>query len=515
MKSSRTRRAILVLWIGVVTGLATYWGFRLVETSGPDVREAEVGAQATALEMKLSVGGFGDRFTPLPDPDVDMTFLPGLEEVPTWKTGVPLTTNAAGFRYPEEFGRKRPDTFRVVILGDSFVASAAARYEDGIAPQLQGMLTRALPENGAGPHRVEVYPIGISGWNVISEVDFLTHNLHRLAPDVVLHVVNGNDLDSGYGFILGNHRSASYDGQGVFGTTYSSIASPNRSQRRTGFKGLIGSHLIPESRRRYGLAAERIGRLQRLLRSEFDAPYLLYVLSPPMYYGVGESLRGVVPHERILLAPFEVRRHNLAPLDRHPNREGYRLMALNLAHALRDFDVISLREEALADEGEYVPYSTLHADPSSRADAESRFRVDEIPSGFHATRRGLRPREAARSVVGGVYRYSELSPDAIFALARPEDATHLKVEVRFPDVPALDGGTMHVWIDGVRSGELPMRPGRREARLALPPGPADTLVEVALRSDRFYTEPHHGMIDGIFGYAPKVGALVRLSVEGE
>ena len=512
MHSSGGRRAILALWIALTTGLAAWWGFHLVGTPPPEVPDAEVGEQATALEMKWSVEGVGDRFTPLPDPDVDMTFLPNLDGVPTWKTGVPLTTNSAGFRYPKEFGPKPPGTFRVVVLGDSFVASAAGRYEDGIAPQLEQMLTRALAADAESPERVEVYPIGIGGWNIISELEFLTHNLHRLEPDVVLHVVNANDLDSGFGFVLGNYRSTAYDAQRVFGTTYASIASPKKSQRRAKLKGLVGSYLIPESRRRYGMAAERIERLQDLLRRELEADYLLSVLSASIQYGLGEALRGIVPHERILLAPAAMRGHNLAPLDRHPNREGYRLLALSLAHALNDFGILPLREDALAAEGEYAPYSSLDAEPATREDAEKRFHVDEIPSEIRGDRDHLRPRDGARSVVGGVYRGAVLSPEAMFALSRPKDATHIEVEVQFPRVPALDGGTMQVWIDGVPSGELPMQPGLQKARLPLPPGKSERLVEVALRADRFYTEPHHGMIDGVFGYAPKVGSLARLAV---
>lgn len=519
MSSPVARKGVLVAVVAVTTALSTWLAVEVTRRQSDPamVPDVELGPNATALEMKWSTEGVGDRFTPLPDASVDMTFLPNLRSVRTWKTRVPLSTNTAGFRYPHEFEPKEPRTFRVIVLGDSFVASAAARFEDGAAPQLQAILERAIRSDAGGrPPEIEVYPVGIGGWNIISELDYLIHNLHVLQPDVVVHVVNGNDLDSGYGFVLGNYRSASYDAQRVFGSTYVSIASPKLSQGFARAKGLVASYLIPESRRRYTLAAERIDRLQDLLQRHFEAPYFMCVLTPALRYGFGESLRGIVPPARVLLGPRAMRGNSLAPLDRHPNREGYRYLALALAHALHDHRVLSLDPASLAEEGAYDPYSTLESNPASLGDAMESFAVDEIPAVARADGERLRPRRAARGVVGGVYRGTRLSPESIFALARAPEATHLDVVVTFPAKPALDGGTLAIWIDGVRSAELPMEPGRQSVRVALPETsdevPSVPLVEVSLRADRYYTDPRHEMIDGVFGYAPKVGRLVRLEV---
>lgn len=511
--SSTSRTIALVAMVVATTGLATWLSVELVRGTASDAApEVAVGEQATALEMKWSVEGSGDRFTPLPDPSVDMTFLPDLREVPTWKTGVPLTTNSAGMRFPREFGPKDDDTFRVIVLGDSFVASTAGKYEDGIAPQLEGMLQRALVA-GDGPTRIEVYPLGVGGWNVISEVDYLIHNLHRFEPDVVLHVLIRNDLDNGFGFILGNFRSSTYDAQDVFGSTPFSISSPRRSQRRGNAKGLVSSYLIPESRRRYSIAAERISRLQDLLRRNGDAPYVPYVIWPPMTFGLVQALDGVVEPERILIAPPERRGNSLLPLDAHPNREGYRHIAQNLAFALAELDVLPLDEANLANEGKHAPAGRASDEPRDLESTLRTFEVDQFPDTIRAAKGKLRPKEAARTVVGGFYRGNVMSPHATIALRRPPEATHVDLTIEFPDVPALDGGVMRVIIDERKERKVPMSPGRHDVRVRLPPAESEVpLVQITFDANRYYTEPEHRMIDGVFGYAPKSGRLLRASV---
>jgi len=499
--------------IATTTGLSFWLALDLLERSQPDPTPL-VDDQAPAIELRRSARGFADRYTPLPDPSVDMTYLPGLDELPTWRTGVPLTTNSAGFRFPRDFGKKPPNTFRVVLLGDSFIASSAAPFEDGAGPQLEAIAKRALVSKPGGPERVEVYPIGIGGWNVVSQTDFLIHNLHRIDPDAVVHVLNSNDLDSGFGFVLGNLRSATYDTQRVFGSTFMSISSPGWTQGAPrGARGLVGSYLIPESQRRYQIAAKHLARLQDLLQRYADAPYLIHVLSPPIVYGLREALRDVVPAKRILLAPTEIRKHNLRPLDQHPNREGYRYIALSLAHALHDFGILTLDPSSLAEEGPYAPYSAIGTKPGNREALERAFEIDRIPSSIHVAGRRLRPKEAARSVVGGIYRGGVLSPRAALVLGRPPNATTLEIELRFPEVAALDGGTTRVTVDAEPRDAVTMT-GKQVLRIPLTGSlPGARLVEVVLESDRYYTEPEHAMIDGVFGYAPKSGRLVRAKVE--
>ena len=337
-----------------------------------------------AREVSSLAQGLNDLFTPVPDQGVDMTFLPGLVERPAWRTEVPLTTNSSGFRYPQEFEPKPSGTSRIVLLGDSFVAASHARYEDGVAPQLEGILQRTLRAPGDDSRPVfQVYPVAVSGWNIFSQLSYLTHNLHQIQPDLVIHTINANDFDSGYGFVLGNIRSATYDTQNLFGSTYIGIASPMIASRQsTPARSLIASYLIPESRNRFRTSAAQARRLKELLATT-NADYLLYLF---MYgfiaHGIQEEFGSFVPADKTLLAATALTRHNLRPIDAHPNRLGYRYMALGVARYLHDHDYFELDLEKLAAEGDYEPYATLETRPMDIATAESWFKVDQIPSRF-------------------------------------------------------------------------------------------------------------------------------------
>ncbi|MDG2306516.1 MAG: SGNH/GDSL hydrolase family protein [Candidatus Binatia bacterium] len=466
-------------------------------------------------EVRDQAGSRFDLFWPVPDQRVNSTFVPNLRGQRGWQTQVELRTNASGLRDHRELERKRDGVFRVVLLGDSFVAAAAAPYEDGVAAQLETMLRSAVAD-GASLGEIEVRPVAVGGWNLMSEIAFLEHNLHQIEPDLVVHVLGYNDLDSSHGFILGNVRSATYDSQGIFGDTHASVASPRQvSNHGRVPRGLIGSYLIPESVRRYALAGAEIDRLRKLLAEYYDAPYVMYLLNEPLVFGFGEVLGQKFVESEVAVAPFDVGQHTLRPLNGHPNREGHRYMALGVARFLADRELLPLDTAKLEEFGPYGPYAA--GESFTREQAEKAFGVDGIPAAVELRGRRLVAKDQARTIVGGVYRGGILSPHAILALARGPDATRLTLEVRYPEHPNLSDGTTTVLVDGRKVAEIQMggRPGEVvTTAVPLPPPASSTpLVEVTLESDRFVTEPTHDAVDGLTGYAPRAGTLVRAAID--
>src|SRR5690606_35815706 len=217
----------------------------------------------TRLRAPAFVGEDARRlFTPVPDPEVAMTFAPCLDGVPAWATRVPLSTNRTGLRDHREIEPPTPGVYRVVLLGDSFVAGHGARYDDTLARQLEALLARDSAAGG----EIEVRPIGVSGWNLVSQIAWLERHLHVVRPNCVVHLINGNDFDNGYGFVLGGTLTTTHDTQRVFGREHFSIVAPAIFARAaTEIRGLVGSGLIPESQRRYRLVAQRLARLRELL----------------------------------------------------------------------------------------------------------------------------------------------------------------------------------------------------------------------------------------------------------
>ncbi|MGE3171580.1 MAG: GDSL-type esterase/lipase family protein [Planctomycetota bacterium] len=104
--------------------------------------------------------------------------------------GVPLRTNALGFRGPEVAVPKPAGTFRVLVLGDSVAFGHGVRDEDGFARQLEVLLREACPA-----HDVDVVNTAVPGHNTAMEVATLIDKGLALQPDLVVYLFVGNDLD--------------------------------------------------------------------------------------------------------------------------------------------------------------------------------------------------------------------------------------------------------------------------------------------------------------------------------
>lgn len=452
--------------------------------------------------------GFSDKeiFTPVADPGLDFTFYPGLKDEPTWRTQVPLTTNWAGLREPRQLTAKPDGVFRVVLLGDSMVAAQAARYEDGVAPQLERFLQKHL-KRPEGVQRIEVRPVAVPGWNLFSAVRYAIHNLHVLEPDLCVLLLNRNDMDSGSGFVIGHTLVSVYDEQRLRSTSHASLATPSQFLRgKTDAWGLVASDLIPESRRRFELAGQEIARLVGLLR-ERNAPFFVYLYDDYLAPGLDRTLPETLDRADVVLGPAEVTDNNLLPLDGHPDAIGHRTLAHVLAaHAARrgylELDGVP----------ETPSFTTLAETTIDERNSQETFAVDRIPGGFTLVDGAMDPESGVRCVVGGCYPTGVLSPHAVFAVRDPARAKRVRLELSFPDVPALRDGTMVVSIGGVAAGTIPMR-GEQDVEVDVPANAERSeLLEVRLDADRYFTNPQQGLADGVWQAAPQAGRLRGLRV---
>ncbi len=106
--------------------------------------------------------------------------------------------NRLGLRGPDIPFSKPPGTFRIVVLGDSFVAGYGVAEEHLLTGYLQEELagrTRERPAAGeAAPRAIEVVNVGRVGTSTIRELDLYEKLGRRFAPDlVVLAYYLGND----------------------------------------------------------------------------------------------------------------------------------------------------------------------------------------------------------------------------------------------------------------------------------------------------------------------------------
>ncbi len=132
-----------------------------------------------------------DRFWQ-PDPLLGTALVPGASG---WWTQeehefvVPVRINEAGRRDLDRARDKPPDTFRVLLLGDSFVEALQVPIEDTFARGLEQRLAARLGRP------VEVVSMGVSGYGTASQYLWYREVGRHYHPDVVLlSFYPGNDV---------------------------------------------------------------------------------------------------------------------------------------------------------------------------------------------------------------------------------------------------------------------------------------------------------------------------------
>lgn len=101
----------------------------------------------------------------------------------------PVHINSAGRRDLERPVEKPPGTYRILLLGDSFVEAMHVPLEDTFARHLEAAL------NGPGKPPIEVISMGVSGYGTASEYLWYRDAGRAYKPDLVLlSFYPGNDI---------------------------------------------------------------------------------------------------------------------------------------------------------------------------------------------------------------------------------------------------------------------------------------------------------------------------------
>lgn len=118
--------------------------------------------------------------------------IPGVELVYTDEGFGHVRFNSAGFRDGEWAIEKPRDTFRVAILGDSYVEAMQVEEDQRFAEVAEHELNASVHEGGP---RVEIMSFGMSGYGTAQELQTLRHHVWQYAPDlVVLAMTPTNDV---------------------------------------------------------------------------------------------------------------------------------------------------------------------------------------------------------------------------------------------------------------------------------------------------------------------------------
>jgi hypothetical protein len=151
-----------------------------------------LGVGLLAVESVLRLVGFSSPPTSRRDDFCGTIRRPGVEYYQSQEGGAWVRVNSAGFRDEEWTPAKPPETYRIAVLGDSYVEAVQVSLGERFTEVLERELDRS---EAIGGKRLEVMSFGLSGFGTAQELMCLRHHVWQYSPDLVLlAVTTGNDV---------------------------------------------------------------------------------------------------------------------------------------------------------------------------------------------------------------------------------------------------------------------------------------------------------------------------------
>jgi lysophospholipase L1-like esterase len=150
---------------------------------------------ATLLLCELVLRALGVSYTVYvwTDPITGVSHIPGVKSPARSDGGSKIEINDDGLRGPDATLAKPPGTYRLALLGDSFIEAFEVPYDSTVGEVLERRLSalRGTP--------VEVLNFGVGGYGTAQELLTLRHKVWQYSPDlVILAVTTGNDISDNY-----------------------------------------------------------------------------------------------------------------------------------------------------------------------------------------------------------------------------------------------------------------------------------------------------------------------------
>lgn len=144
-------------------------------------------------ELLLRVLGVGYPVFVWTDPVRGVAHIPGAKSSRQYEGRSWIEINSDGLRGPEVALKPSPGTFRIALLGDSFIEAFEVPFEKTAGEVLE----RRLSDLRGTP--VEVLNFGVGGYGTTQELLTLRHEVWKYSPDLVLlAMTTGNDISDNY-----------------------------------------------------------------------------------------------------------------------------------------------------------------------------------------------------------------------------------------------------------------------------------------------------------------------------
>ena len=154
---------------------------------------AAVAAGLLVCELLLRLLGISYPIFVWVDPVRGVAHIPGARGVRQYQGHPVVEIDSDGLRGPEVAVERAAGTFRIALLGDSFIEAFEVPFEKTVGEVIEGRLSalRGTP--------VEVLNFGVGGYGTAQELLTLQHDVWKYSPDLVLlAVTTGNDISDDY-----------------------------------------------------------------------------------------------------------------------------------------------------------------------------------------------------------------------------------------------------------------------------------------------------------------------------
>jgi hypothetical protein len=146
-----------------------------------------------ACELMLRVLGISYTVYVWTDPVVGVAHIPGAKSTRQVEGGSWIEINSDGLRGPEAALKAPPGTYRIALLGDSFIEAFEVPYSQTVGEVLE----RRLAKLRGTP--VDVLNFGVGGYGTTQELLTIQHKVWKYSPDLVLvAVTTGNDISDNF-----------------------------------------------------------------------------------------------------------------------------------------------------------------------------------------------------------------------------------------------------------------------------------------------------------------------------
>lgn len=124
------------------------------------------------------------------DPHTGTSYVPSFDGYLNVATKITkFKTNSKGLRDVEHDYKKSGGTYRILLIGDSYVQGHGVEYEE----MFPTIFEKSLKAPG-GYDRCEVIKAGVGGWGPVNELNYLIHEGYKYGPDMVMVAFfTGND----------------------------------------------------------------------------------------------------------------------------------------------------------------------------------------------------------------------------------------------------------------------------------------------------------------------------------